>query len=429
MKKFDIAMICLALAVLVCAFLFYPAKKINLTKTTLTFSQWLKDDMDEKTAGEIIAEFEKNNPAISVILANGSYQGIKDDVYSYLESALDEISGDVKDKALSLPDIVLIDPLWINDSEKQILFEKQNDLEIQGAKQDGYTAPLYSYFTALFYNIDILEDAGFDRPPKTRGEFEAICLKLKEKNIYGLSLSEDFFAGVFPWIWAGGNTAEELNILKDKFDFTGRNTVESIDFLNRLNKQNALGRPPFIYDESEKIKNFIAGKTAMITASSRLVKRFTAEQGGARFQITAIPYPENRATRPVFNMNSVHAAVLSTSEHKEEALEFVRFLETKKQELASAAGALPGGVPLAVFDGPENAGRTDAAEYAPVYDKAKNIFGSAETVDDWQIFSACAALNRIGSEEMELMFSSDRNAADTAAAIQRRYAAAIKRQE
>jgi multiple sugar transport system substrate-binding protein len=427
MKKFDVAMICAALAVLLCAIFFYPAKKLNFRQTRLVFSQWLKDDMPEEAVLRIIAEFEEDNPAISIVLENRSRGDVKNDVRGYLEAVWNEKAG-VKNGSRRLPDIILLDPLWLDDYEKNMLFRDQNVSETQYMAEKAYSTPLYAYFNALFYNIGVLEDAGFDRPPRTRGEFEAVCLKLKEKNIYGLSVGEDFFASIFPWIWPGVYRTLGPDIPRDTFDFTGKNVVESLDFLKRLDRQNALGRSPFIKDEYEKIKTFIAGKTAMITASSRLIKRITAEQGGIRFDVTAIPYSENNPARPVFSANGVHAAVLSSSAGKEAAREFVRFLESKRPELAAAAGAVPSGVP--VFGGQENAGMSgsrpgDGADN-PVRAKALSIFESAEAVDEWRIFSACATLGSLGGEETALMFKSNRSAADTAAAIQKRYSEAVK---
>jgi multiple sugar transport system substrate-binding protein len=429
MKKFDIALLCTAFAALICAFIFYPVKKINFGQTTLVFSQWLKNDMPEEFVEKIIAEFEENNPAIRIVLEDKSYEAVKDDISVYLEAARNEKS-DEKSGSRGLPDIVLLDPLWLDDSEKQVLFLGRSDSKVPDADKNVYTTPLYCYFNALFYNIGVLGDAGFDRPPGTRGEFEEVCLKLKEKNIYGLLLSDNFFADIFPWIWSGGYSLEELDLPKDAFDFTGKNAVESIEFLNALSRQNLLGRQPSIKNEDEKVKNFIAGKTAMITASSRLIKYFATEQGGLNFGVTAIPYPENNPARPVFNTNGVHAAILSTSWNDEAAQEFVRFLESKRSELAAVAGAVPVGIP--VFD--DQTGQPDGQSHdtpttEPVYTKARQIFESAESVDDWKFFSDCATLGIIGNEEIYLMFTSNRNAKDTAAAIQKRYADSRKNEE
>ncbi|MDR1257155.1 MAG: ABC transporter substrate-binding protein [Spirochaetaceae bacterium] len=427
MKKFDVAMICAALAVLFCAIFFYPAKKVNFRQTKLVFSQWLKDDMPEEAVLRIIAEFEEDNPAISIVLEDRSRVNVKNDVRGYLEAVRNEKAGG-KNGLRRLPDIILLDPLWLDDSEKSILFWDQNASETQDMAEKTYSTPLYSYFNALFYNIGVLEKAGFDRPPRTWGEFEAVCLKIKEKNIYGLSVGEDFFASIFPWIWPGVYGTLGPDIPRDTFDFTGKNIVESLDFLNRLDRQNALGRPPFMKDEGEKINSFIVGKTAMITASTRLIKRLAAERDGVRFDVTAIPYSENNPARPVFSASGIHAAVLSSSAGKEAALEFVRFLESKRPELAAAAGAVPDGVP--VFGGQENAWTPDLRPVVgadnPVRAKALSIFESAESVEEWNIFSACAALGILGGEETALMFRSNRSAADTAAAIQKRYADAVK---
>jgi ABC-type glycerol-3-phosphate transport system substrate-binding protein len=232
-------------------------------------------------------------------------------------------------------------------------------------------------------------------------------------------VSDNFFTDIFPWILSEtGSNVSIFNDEEDTFDFTEKNVIDSINFFNRINAQNMLGRPPFIGNEEEKINNFIAGKTAMMTASSRLIKLFEAEYSDLDFGITNIPYSENHSGRPVFNMNSVHTAVLSASPHKEEALKFVEFLGNKKAALAAAAGAVSEDAASSVF---ANSRPADIESWSPVFLKAQNIIESAETVDDWKLFSACAALNSIAGEEIISMLKYNRGAEEAAAAIKRRY--------
>ncbi|MDR1148835.1 MAG: extracellular solute-binding protein [Spirochaetaceae bacterium] len=425
MKKFDIAMIAAGAAVLIMAFLFYPAKKINFGSTTLVFSQWFDSEDERAVIDDIIAEFEDSHPGINIIPVYRTYQSIRNDFAYYSGVTRNEQAFDKKNKrndARELPDIVSIDPLWFDDSEEQILFANQNISEASsiGVNNDVFSIPLYSYFNMLFYNIKILEDAGFDRPPKTRGEFMSVCIKLKEKNIYGLSVSDNFFTDIFPWILSEtGSNVQIFNSEEDNFDFSEKNVIESINFFNEINAQNMLGRPPFIGNEEEKINNFLAGKTAMMTASSRLIKLFEAEYSNLNFGVTNIPYSENYSGRPVFNMSSVHAAVLSASPHKEEALEFVKFLNDKKAALAAAAGAVSEDTASSVFAYSRAA---DMESGSPVFAKAQNMIESAETVDDWKLFSARAALNSIAGEEIIAMLKYNRGTDETAAAIKNRYA-------
>jgi multiple sugar transport system substrate-binding protein len=439
MKKFDIVIICTALAVLALAIFFYPAKKINFKRTTLVFSQWLNDDLDDaKVLGKIVDEFEKSHPGVNIVLENRSYRNLKNDCAGYLDAMRNALSGGNEGKkgTHKFPDIVTVDPLWFDDSEKHILFADQNGGETResaatAATNEVYTRPLYSYFNTLFYNIGILEDAGFDRPPKTRGEFSEVCLKLKEKNIYGLSVSGNFFADIFPWIWSESGTKmlQTINNEKDRFDFSEKTVIGSIDFFNKLNSQNTLGRPPFINDDDEKINNFIAGKTAMITASSKLIKKLEAQKD-TRFGITNIPYPENYSGRPVFNMSCVHTAVLSSSRQREAAFEFVEFLGAANAVLASSAGAISEDPAASMFDGAlaedQSGGGQDRGPLEAVYAKAQSMIESAEGVDDWKLFSACASLDSIAAEEMNSMFRQMQGAADTAEMIKKRYDSVIE---
>ncbi|MDR3355811.1 MAG: extracellular solute-binding protein [Spirochaetaceae bacterium] len=431
MKKFDLAVICTALAVLALAVFFYPVKRINFKRTTLVFSQWLNDDMDRAVLDNIIEEFEKSRPGVNIIAENRTYKNLKNDCAGYLDAIAGGRSGvnENKKNTHRFPDIITVDPLWFDDFEKSILFANQNSGETRegAAKNEVYTRPLYSYFNALFYNISILEDAGFDRPPKTRAEFAEVCLRLKEKNIYGLSVSGNFFTDIFPWIWTetGTRTPQTINGEKDGFDFDEKNFVGSMDFFNSLNRHNTLGRPPFIKDEDEKINNFIAGKTAMITASSKLIEKLETREN-MRFGITNIPYPENHSGRPVFSMNCVHTAVLSTSRYKEEAFEFVEFLSAANAALSAASGAISEAVFESSWAEAEpSGGGPDEPPLEEVYAKARSMAESAEGVDEWRLFSACASLGSIASEEINSMFRYRQSAADTAKNIKKRYDSAV----
>ena len=437
MKKFDIALVCAALAVLAAAIFFYPAKKINFRQTTLVFSQWLTDDMERDILEKVIDEFERSHPGVSIVPENRSYRNLKKDCAVYLDIARNsQLNGkENKKNARKFPDIVTVDPLWFDDSEKRILFANQNGGEAResATTNEVYTRPLYSYFNALFYNIKILEDAGFDRPPKTRGEFSEVCLKLKEKNIYGLSVSGNFFTDIFPWIWSesGTKTLQTINSEKDMFNFAEKNVVGSIDFFNKLNRQNTLGRPPFIKDDDEKINNFIAGKTAMVTASSKLIKTLETQHKDMQFGITNIPYPENPSGRPIFNMSCVHTAVLSSSGYSETAFEFLEFLGAASAALAAAAGAISEDPTASIFDGTWagdqiQRGGQDRASPEAVYVKAQNMIESAEGLDDWKLFSACASLGSIAEEEINSMFRHRQDAAAAAETIKKRYDSVVK---
>jgi ABC-type glycerol-3-phosphate transport system substrate-binding protein len=437
MKKFDIAVICMALAVLAMAIFFYPVKKINFKQTTLVFSQWLNDDMERDILDKIIDEFENSHPGVNIVLENRSYKNLKNDSAVYLDNIRSAWSGGNENKknTYKFPDIVTIDPLWFDDSEKRILFADQNGGEPRegSTKNEVYTRPLYAYFNTLFYNIKILEDAGFDRPPKTRGEFVEVCLKLKEKNIYGLSVSGNFFTDIFPWIWSESDIKmlQTINSEKDMFNFSEKNVVDSLDFFNSLNRQNMLGRPPFIKDDDEKTNNFIAGKTAMITASSKLIKTLETQHEDIKFGITNIPYHENFSGRPIFNMNCVHTAVLSSSRHSEAAFEFIEFLGAASAALTVAAGAISEEPTVSIFDGTWTGdqiqgGGQDRKPLEAIYVKAQSMIESAEGLDDWKLFSACASLGSIAEEEINSMFRYRHGAADTAETIKKRYDSVVK---
>jgi hypothetical protein len=125
-------------------------------------------------------------------------------------------------------------------------------------------------------------------------------------------------------------------------------------------------------------------------------------------------------------MDSVHAAVLSAGAHSGEALEFTRFLAAKKADLAAAARAIPAdGVSVMFSPMRTDAGQEyDAPSTDTLYAKARSLIENADGVDGWKLFSACASLYAIASEEFASMLSRSQTPADAAGNIKKRYASA-----
>jgi ABC-type glycerol-3-phosphate transport system substrate-binding protein len=407
MKKFDRFLLGAAVAVLIMAFVFLPSDRVPFGKTNLVFAQWWNDDMDAAFLADIIKEYEDNNSGITITLANMPYNRLKNEYPAYVQAIIANNKNTKKSLPDDMPDIVALDPLWFDEYEKIILFEDIAD--------EKYSAKIYSYFNSLFYNIDILESIGLDRPPKNREELRNAFRLLKQEDIYGLSVGDNFFTDIFPWLCSetDGASLKYLYDEKDRFDFMDKSVIASLSFLNDLNVENLIDRPPYIKNEEEKINNFFSGKTAMIVVSSKLLKTIEKSGTAVRYGFTNIPAGNDNFRRPVLNMTDVHVAMLATSEHKEEAASFIMFLVEKSREISAAAGAIPSDI----FDfGTESRKKLDA--------KAEDLLLNAECIDDWMLWTDSASLNTIANEEIGLMFKRSRDAEETAAAIKSRYASA-----
>jgi len=356
---------------------------------TVVFTQWWEKDEDKELILELISEFESFHNDFKIILNTCSYEDLRLALFQ---------GAPLKD-GTSLGDIIALDPLWVSELSKKEIIENVN-------------ANPVSFISILYYNINILKEAGFSRPPKTRGEFLAYVRQLagSEKNLAGLALgmnsSRGVYDDVFPWIWAAG-----VQLVKDgKPQVNARQVVDSITFLASLYSEGHLAPQSLTEGSVEKLEDFISGKAAFVIAPASEIGFVRERMGDEAFGVTSIPIPDNYAGKSFFAVSAWTTGVFSASAHKEEAKLFVDFLAEKTAFLSDKMKAIPGnGVPPA---------------YDVFYSKVWDIAIAGEIAQDFSGLN-WAALEESFREELSALFAGRASAAQTAGAIQKRWEAVI----
>ena len=382
--RFDTVIFIVAVIVLVFSFMIAPRKKVVFKKSTIVFLQWWEAGMDDGSLDKLIREFEHENPAINVKMAELS----KNDTLRYLRD------GTFAEQPLY--DIVALDPYWIPELiqknylhklEPALFYAHTTEETASGMPVDSlyktftgaeglYAIPVVTFGNYLFYNIPLLRDAGFDRPPKTREDFIDICKNLVDGGGgYGYAISDDVWVDCFPWVWQAGVGISRVDggFPAEAF-FKDRTVRQSLAFLNGLNRGKLLYPYPFEFNAAEKIKAFSEGRAAMVCAPISAVRQIRALNAGLDFNVTTIPPPRNYSGRPVLNVTGWFAGVPAAGQQIDSAVIFLEFLNAKKSELAQASGA------LAVNTG-------TPAEQDGIYQKAQNLFNGAEIIEDYFLFS------------------------------------------
>ena len=238
---------------------------------------------------------------------------------------------------------------------------------------------LLSFIDLFFYNIDILQNAGNDRPPTTRAEFLAMAESVartyadNEVSPFAIALAEETPTRIrndfYPWVWALGGDV--------RFGFSGEGafepspqTTNAVNFLARMNLDHLLAEGTFRRTGEELLVMFAEGKVAMILASSRDIP-FLRNAGRINFDVTAVPALASGRNR--LGVSGIYAGISSTSPHPEHAWAFIVFVESKINLLAEILGAVPGNL-FANFP-PRYI--EDDGMYAKVWD----IFEDAEIVE------------------------------------------------
>ncbi|MDR2661512.1 MAG: extracellular solute-binding protein [Treponema sp.] len=348
--------------------------------TTLVFAQWWDGQLDGKILETVCAEFESQNPGITIKLEHKSWPEIK------------ELLDMEKPEENAVPDIFSVDPI-LEPESRAYLFETGTGTDAAS----NTAAPVISFINLLFYNIDLLQEAGFDRPPKNQTEFLSYAQRISQRGsgIYGAGLAlksgdlHNVRRHLLSWIWAAAGNHETT----EDFTFNSKQVTAVLVFLNQL-KQN-LYPNPFGLTQGELLKAFSEGRVGMIIGSIADARELKAVMQG-NFGVTTIPGPESYTRKPVFPLTGWYLGINRKTEYPEEAQKFAVFLKERAGAIAAEAYAVPG-------NGRRN---PDLSKADPIYAKAFDMYEAGEMVREG-IYGSAAMLNLNGiiRSEVEKMLS------------------------
>ncbi|GHV86036.1 sugar ABC transporter substrate-binding protein [Spirochaetia bacterium] len=373
--------------------------------TTLVFAQYWENQLESQTLTKLAAEFEEQNPGIVIKLETMSW----DDIRLSLEGK--EKPGDDSGRRSSQPpDIFSIDPYGLYAITPYLT---------AGGEESNVLA-LISFINPLFYNIDLLQAAGFDRPPKNQTELLSYVQRINQTagagqtgSVYGAGIAlgggdprlsskeepHNVSRHLLSWIWSAAGNSET-----GSFNFTTPEVVTALNFLNQLKQY--LYPNPFALTQTELLRAFGEGRVGMMIGSSADIRELKTK--GVNFGITTIPGPESYTKRPVFPLTVWYAGINGKSEYQEAARKFLDFLRERAGNLAAAAYAVPG-----------NGRRSrDMSKNDLFYAKAFDMYEAGEMARELYDKPGVTELNSIIRREVELMFNGTKTPQQCAEAIQ-----------
>jgi multiple sugar transport system substrate-binding protein len=388
-KLFLLLLLSFFIALLILLRIKTPNESKSLETPSIVFTQWWEREADKELLLEIISEFEGLHGNFKIILNTCPYEDLRLALFQSTPLG-DSNPGDV----------IALDPLWVSELAKKEIIENVN-------------ANPVSFIDILYYNINILKEAGFSRPPKTRGEFLAYARRLAggKGNPAGLALgmnsSRGIYDDVFPWIWSAG-----VQLIRDgKPQVNSRQVADSLSFLASLYSGGLLTPQSFSAGPAEKLEDFISGKAAFVIAPVSEIGFVREGMGDEAFGVTSIPTPDNYAGKSFFAVSAWTVGVFSASAHKEEAKLFAAFLAEKAAYLSGKMNAIPGnGTPPA---------------YDVFYSKVWDIEIAGEMAQDFSGLN-WTELEESFKEELSALFAGKASAVETAVAIQKRWTAVLE---
>ena len=292
---------------------------------------------------------------------------------------------------------------------------------------DQMAVPLVSFMDLLFYNIDILTAAGFDRPPKTRQEFLACAAAVSGENAGGetaggenagaaLSLSQAdrqaLSRDIFSWIWAAGGDFLSLEDSSQRPSVNNRAIIADLNFLGALNGDKALAARAFETTGDQRLEEFADGKIAMMIASTSAIPFLREKMGDGAFGITTVP-SSGGAGKYGICLSGIYAGLSANCEYPVEARSFLVFLAEKSPLFCAHLKAVPGMISDLIPG--------DYVKGDPFYSKAWDIFESSAIVKGFSGKPGAEEYEGAFLEELRAFFETGRTAQETTAAIQRRW--------
>ncbi|MFJ4715987.1 ABC transporter substrate-binding protein [Streptomyces sp. NPDC088785] len=156
-----------------------------------------------------------------------------------------------------------------------------------GSYKGGYYGAARTVNTlALFYNKDVLKQAGLD-VPTTWAEMKETAKELTRGKRYGIALSaggaEDGVFQFTPFMWSNGG---------DETDLDSKPVAEALDYWKGLLKDGSLSRSTVNWTQADVNDQFMAGNAAMMINGPWQVETLDTKKS-LHWGIAQIPVPES----------------------------------------------------------------------------------------------------------------------------------------
>lgn len=177
-----------------------------------------------------------------------------------------------------------------------------------------YGIPFGSNCLALYYNEDMLSEAGCE-VPKTWDELLDVAKKTTKSGVYGLGLSglqnEEGTFQFLPWLWSTGASSYEMN---------SEGGIKALKFYKDLIEANAMPKEVINWTQGDVMNQFISGNLAMMINGPWQVPTMRAEAPDLNWNVAIIPMDKE----PASDLGGENFAIIN-NDNADAALEFLLF--------------------------------------------------------------------------------------------------------
>jgi multiple sugar transport system substrate-binding protein len=253
---------------------------------------------------------------------------------------------------LSDPDVFLMDVAWVG------LFAAAGWLEPLNGKVDAspffpnvvkevdtmggrlVALPVYMDGGLLFYRIDLLKEAGFDRPPRTWEDLVSSAMKVQERqrvnnpNFYGFVWTGAQYEGLVTVFMEFAGSTGGFTRKRGKIWLASPENIRALAFMRDLIWRERIS-PPSTYTtmKEEEVRRYFQQGNALYERNWPYAWALHQADGSKVKGRTGVaPVPAPRGGLGVSTLGGFHIAVSRYSDVKADALKFVRYVTSYESE-------------------------------------------------------------------------------------------------
>ncbi len=303
-------------------------------KVTITWWDTMTSEASNTALAKIIADYEAEHPNVDIERTFVSFGDIKNKL----------LLGSVGDSG---PDIVWIDsPDHHAFAAAGILADITEEVEAWGQADQyfegpwsstvyegkNYGVPVGSNSLALYYNTDMLAEAGIE-PPTNWEELKEAAKALTNDDVYGFAVSavktEEGTFNFLPFLWQSGSDIREFN---------SEGRVKEAEVYQYMASNGYMSKEVVNQKQSDNAAQFAAGKIAMMVNGTWQIP-FLQKEAKVNWDIVELPADVQGGTV----LGGENWAITSSSKHKDIAFDIIAFANEKDRavEFLKTNGRLP----------------------------------------------------------------------------------------
>ncbi|CAM4025463.1 extracellular solute-binding protein [Mesobacillus zeae] len=375
-------------------------------KTVITFWHTYNDKETQLLEQRLIPAFEQENSNIRVETINLAFNN--------------ELKNTLIARASSNrgPDVVRIDIAWVPEFSLKGLLEPLNGftdfedirnrfnpkaMDVGFYKNEYYSLPLNIYTKAAIFNRELLEQAGYSKPPSTMKE----VLEIARQHRFTIGLGGLEPWNTIPYLYSLGGTLTDKKFHKASGYLNGEGTIHAVEQLTALYKEKLIDLPKKAGD-GKNLERVKAGNTLLTDDGPWFYSLLNKTELDRTLKRTIpVSFPHGNGSASIIGGENM--VIMKGSKHPDEAWTFMKWMTGKEAQLIMAqTGLIPTNLEAA------KAFKVTPNSYLnPFMEPAENSF-QWPPVKNWSKIDKVYTdyLNRIFAGELSVKDGLDRAAAE-----------------